>query len=116
MIKRSYIDYLKDIQNAIEGIETFSVDMDFGSFLEDRKTINAVVRSLEVIGEAAKNIPEHIKKSYPEMPWNEMAGTRDILIHAYFGIDEKVIWKTIKEDLVKIKPIVKRIIAELKKA
>ena len=108
-MKRTHEDYLKDILDAIASIEEFTSGMDFEDFLKDRKTQFAVVRALEIIGEAAKAIPEDFKKEHPEVPWREMAGMRDKLIHAYFGVDLRVVWKTLKEDV----PFLKRFLSGL---
>ena len=70
--------------------------MDFREFCADDKTSSAVIRKLEIIGEATKNIPDNIQKQYPNIPWREMAGMRDKLIHFYFGVDYKLVWTTIK--------------------
>jgi hypothetical protein len=73
--------------------------MSYKEFIGDKKTVNAVIRSLEVIGEAVKKIPLEIREKRPDIPWKEIAGTRDKLIHEYFGIDLQILWKTIQTDL-----------------
>jgi uncharacterized protein with HEPN domain len=103
---REYVDYLKDILDAIEKAEQFIEGMDFERFSSDHKTRFAVIRALEIIGEAAKKIPESVKRQNPELPWREIAGIRDILIHEYFGLNLQVIWKTLKEDFPKLKPVI----------
>lgn len=96
--RREYVDYLRDmLENAMKAIE-FVSEISFDDFKRDEKTIYAVVRALEVIGEGAKKIPEDLKMTYPEVPWREIAGTRDKLIHEYFGINELVVWRTVQED------------------
>jgi uncharacterized protein with HEPN domain len=111
MRKRYYQDYLKDILNSIDDIENFIGSMSFEEFKKDRKTINAVVRSIEVIGEAAKNIPRALKDKYKGVPWKKMAGMRDKLIHEYFGIDVEILWKTVKEDIPPLKEPIQKILA-----
>jgi len=103
---REYVDYLKDILDAIEKAEQFTEGMDFERFSFDYKTRFAVIRALEIIGEASKEIPESIKRQNPDLPWREIAGIRDILIHEYFGLSLQIIWKTLKEDFPKLKPII----------
>jgi len=101
---REYTDYLKDISDAIEKVQQFVEGMDFEKFSHDSKTVFAVIRALEIIGEASKKIPETMKRQNPELPWREMAGIRDILIHEYFGTNLRVVWNTINEDIPKLKP------------
>lgn len=80
-------------------IEGFVADMSYEQFIKDRKTLNAVVRSIEVIGEASKRLPESLKAKNSELPWREIVGMRGKLIHAYFGMDTETIWKTVKENI-----------------
>jgi len=96
MSKRDVKLYVKDILEAIKAIEKFVEGMNFESFKEDDKTSSAVIRKFEIIGEATKNIPQSIKEKYPHIPWKEMAGFRDKLIHFYFGIKYDIVWDTIK--------------------
>ena len=110
MRKREYRDYLEDIIDSIEDIESFTKNMTLDEFANDRKTVNAVIRSLEVIGEAAKKIPKSIRDSYPSVSWRKMAGMRDKMIHEYFGIDVNILWKTIKEDVPPLKPLVREVL------
>ncbi|MEM3479047.1 MAG: DUF86 domain-containing protein [Candidatus Bathyarchaeia archaeon] len=113
MRKRDYRDYLQDILDSIKDIEEFTRNMDFEDFARDKKTINAVIRSIEVIGEAAKHIPKSVRDKYPSIPWKKMAGMRDKLIHEYFGVDVKILWKTIKKDIPPLKPLIENILESL---
>jgi uncharacterized protein with HEPN domain len=103
-------DYLADILNAITEVDEFTRDMHFAEFEHDRKTINAVIRSLEVLGEAAKHIPASFRNSHPDIPWSKMAGLRDVLIHDYMGVDLLTVWKVAKERLSLIRPSVEKLI------
>ena len=96
---REYSDYLEDILDAIQKATGFIGEMIFEQFPGDDKTVFAVIRALEIIGEASKNIPDWVKTDNADTPWREMAGIRDKLIHDYFGINLEVVWKTVKEDL-----------------
>ena len=102
-MKRNYSLYIDDILRSIEKIERFVEGYDFESFREDDKTVSACVREIEVIGEAAKQIPEEITKQYLNIPWSLMAKMRDKMIHWYFEIDEEIVWKVIIEQFPTLK-------------
>ena len=91
--------YLKDINKAIDSINTFIEGLSFEQFKSDDKTASAVIRKFEIIGEATKNLPDLIKEKYPQIPWKDIAGMRDKLIHAYSEVDLKLVWKTIQQRL-----------------
>jgi uncharacterized protein with HEPN domain len=109
---RNYRLYLKDILDAIDSIESFVSGMDLAMFQADDKTSSAVMRKLEIIGEATKQVPDEIRKAHAAIPWKEMAGMRDRLIHFYFGIDYQLIWRAIKERLPQIKGEIDKIMQE----
>jgi len=115
MKRRDYRDYLQDILDSITDIESFIRGMSFEEFKRDRKTINAVVRSIEVIGEATKKIPKTLKDKHREVPWKKMSGMRDKLIHEYFGVDVEILWKTAKDDIPPLKQLVQNILKSLEK-
>jgi len=87
--------------------------MDYKEFLHDEKTASAVIRKLEIVGEAAKHIPAGARQAHPKLPWNEMARMRDKLIHGYFGVDYEIVWKVVKERLPDVKSSLEKIIADL---
>jgi len=112
---RSVALYVKDIIQNMLDAEEFIRGFSYETFISDKKTFNAVVRSIEVIGEAAKNIPGGVRNIYPDVPWKEMAGMRDKLIHFYFGVDREAVWITVKERIPTIRPIFEQIHRDLKK-
>ena len=115
MKTRDYRDYLQDILDAVNDIESFVDDMTYEDFIKDRKTLNAVVRSIEIIGEATKNIPKPMKAKYKELPWKQMAGMRDKLIHAYFGVDTETLWKAVKDNIPPLKTSIEKMLKEQEK-
>lgn len=91
-MSRSVREYLKHIRDEITYLEGESTDIDKDDFLDDETRKRAFVRSIEVIGEATKNIPENLRDEYPQIQWRAIAGMRDRLIHSYFGIDYDIVW------------------------
>lgn len=113
MSDRGDLAFLQDIAEAISAISLYIKDTGYFSFLKDGRTRDAVVRNLEIIGEAAKNIHAPFKKIYPALPWKEMAGVRDKLIHQYFGINYEVVWTIASQDLPALQQSIEKIIKEL---
>lgn len=107
---RDYRIYLKDIVAAMESIEAFVAGIDFEAFQADDKTASAVMRKLEIIGEAAKQVPLDVRQKYSHIPWREMAGMRDKLIHFYFGVDYSLVWRAITERVPEIKREIQHIL------
>lgn len=115
MKKREYGDYIQDILDSINDIGKFTEGMDFHRFKKDKKTIYAVVRAIEIVGEATKNIPKRIREKYPKVPWKKMAGMRDKLVHEYFGVDLEILWEVVKKDVSMIKPLIQKVFEDLEK-
>ena len=100
--------YIEDIQSSIRAIEGYIKGYTYESFCEDRKTIDAVLRNLEIIGEAAKALPDSTRGEHPEIEWRKIAGLRDILIHEYFGIDLKIVWDVLMNKIPELKKSLSR--------
>ena len=100
---RDYKVYLEDILQAVAKIRKFTNGLSRESLAEDDKTLDAVIRNLEVIGEAVKKIPEDTRSKFPEVEWKKIGGLRDILIHEYFGIDTVIVWDIIQNKLPTLK-------------
>lgn len=103
-MKRQYTLFIRDILDALERIEQFVGQTTFEAFVKNDLLSSAVVRKLEIIGEAAKNLPAEVRRRYPDIPWRSMARMRDRLSHGYFAVDYEVVWKVIKEELPALKP------------
>jgi len=102
--------YLRHILGAIEKIESYVKDTPFKIFSKNTMIVDAVVRELEIIGEAANNLGNDFQKEYPQIPFRNMIEMRNFLSHEYFGVDEKVVWDTIKEDLPNLKNIIGKLL------
>jgi len=98
--------YLADMLAAINSIQTFTAGQTFEAFQSDDKTMSAVVRKMEIIGEAANAVPGEVKEIHPDVPWKDMVGMRNRLIHFYFGIKASVVWDTIQKDLPPLKKLI----------
>ena len=105
---RSWEFRIDDIIEAIEKIDRYTRGINFDEWQQDEKTVDAVVRNIEVIGEAASHLPIEIQEQYQDIPWNMMKGIRNVLAHEYFGIDLKIVWKTVKNDLPVLKKLLQK--------
>lgn len=112
-MKREIVDYIEDIISAMDKAMDFVKKMSYEEFARDDKTVYAVVRAIEIIGEAVKNIPGNVRKNYPEIPWKDMAGMRNKVIHEYFGVKLNIVWRTVKEEIPPLKPLFEKILKEL---
>jgi uncharacterized protein with HEPN domain len=108
-LKRQYLLFIQDILEAIQKAEEFVGTMSYEEFLADEKTKSAVVRKLEIIGEATKHVPPHIRRRYPDIPWSSMAKMRDRLAHGYWTVDYEIVWKVLKEEFVELKPKIREV-------
>lgn len=112
-MKRRYSDYLRDIVDAALKAEAFVSNVSAEEFAVNDEKVFAVIRALEIIGEAARNIPDDVRARYPAIPWRDMAGMRDKLIHAYFVVNLNRVWATVKTDLPVLRAAVQAILPEL---
>ena len=110
-MSREYRLFLEDMRAACEKTIRFSQGLTLAEFLADAKTHDAVMRNLEVIGEAAKHIPEEVRKRNPSVPWRKISGFRDVAAHEYFGIDTDVVWNLITHEVPALLEELKRLTA-----
>jgi uncharacterized protein with HEPN domain len=103
MPKRSPALLLEDILTAIGKIERYVGGLDEAAFLDDDKTVDAVVRNLEIMGEAARQLPEEYRSTHDQIPWHKMAGLRNRIVHDYIGIDQEMLWHIIQDEIAPLK-------------
>jgi uncharacterized protein with HEPN domain len=114
-MKRSSLIYIKDILEYMERAEKYVKNLSLKQFLEDEKSCDAVIRCIEVMGEATKNVSEDIRSKYPLIPWRDLAGMRDKIIHGYFIVDFENVWLVVKNEIPKLKPSIKKVLIEIEK-
>ena len=100
MPSRSWLNRIRDILNAIDEIQGFTENMTIEDFQADPRTVKAVLYNMAILGEAARNLPSEVEELYPEIPWVDVRGIRNVEIHEYFQVNLEIIWQTIQEDLV----------------
>lgn len=105
--------YVRDILQAFRNAQQFVEGLSYQDFASDRKTVSAVLRELEIVGEAAKQLPASVRNQYPDIPWSDMAGMRDKLIHFYFGVDLEIVWQTVKVRIPKLQPLIENVLNDL---
>lgn len=109
-MKESDLVYIKHILEAIDKIERYLGNISYDEFSKNDMVVDAVVRELEITGEAAKNVSQELKDKHPELPWRESSGMRNFLIHEYFGVNAKTVWDTCKLDLLELKKQIESLI------
>jgi len=113
MTDRTSVDHLEDILDAAEKAQVFVEGTTYETFVNDDKSVFAVIRALEVIGEATKRLPQPLRDEYPHVPWSLMAGMRDRLIHGYSDVDLQVVWRTVQEEVPSVQRQVRMIVEDL---
>ncbi|MCK9357480.1 MAG: DUF86 domain-containing protein [Dehalococcoidia bacterium] len=99
MPPRDWSFRIRDILDAIAAVRSYTDGMDFAEFASDRRTVDAVVRNVEIIGEAAAHVPRSVVQSHPEIPWAEMRAMRNVIVHEYYGVTDRILWDTVQTNL-----------------
>jgi uncharacterized protein with HEPN domain len=110
MPRRDWELRIKDILDAVRAVQTYTEGMKYEAFVNDRKTVDAVIRNLIVIGEAATRLPDDFTRTHPDIPWRDMADMRNFVVHEYFGISHKIIWDTVQKDLPPLIPVLEELL------
>lgn len=111
-MNHEFLDFVEDILDAMDKAEVLVEGFTYPEFEEDFRTNFAVIRALEIIGEATKRLPMSIREHYPEIPWTGMAGMRDRIIHGYDTVDLQIVWDVVQQDIPEIKPQIQQILAD----
>jgi uncharacterized protein with HEPN domain len=111
-MSNEFLDYIEDIIEAMDKAEIAIAGVDYDRFAADFMINFVVVRALEIVGEAAKRLPMSLRNQYPHIPWREMAGMRDRIIHGYDTVDLEVVWEVVTEDIPQVKPQLRQILAD----
>jgi len=110
--RRDWKMRIRDILDSIEALCEYTIGMDYEAFSRDRKTVDAVVRNIIVIGEAANNVPAGVSEAHPEIPWKVMRDFRNVVVHIYFGVDIKTVWNTVQNDLPPLAPLLRKLLED----
>lgn len=105
--------FVEDMLESMNKIERYTKGLTYDKFERNEIVVDAVIRNLEIVGEAAKNIPEDVREKYPDVPWTRMIGLRNIAVHEYFGVDLSIIWEIITKNLPETKPKIKEMLKSL---
>lgn len=111
-MNNEFLDYVEDIIEAMDNAEMLLEGVSFNQFADDFRINYAVVRALEIVGEATKRLPERIRNEYPDVPWRDMAGMRDRIIHGYDNVDLRIVWDTVTKRIPLVKPQIRQILKD----
>lgn len=111
-MSNEFLDFVEDILDAMGKAELLLQDVTFDQFANDFRINYAVVRALEIIGEATKRLPMILRQEYPHIPWRNMAGMRDRIIHGYDTVDLEIVWDVVQRDIPQIRPQIQQILAD----
>jgi uncharacterized protein with HEPN domain len=111
-MSNEFLDYVEDIEDAMEKAEILLRGVTYDQFESDFRINFAVVRALEIVGEATKRLPMTLRDQYPNIPWKQMAGMRDRIIHGYDTVDLEIVWDVVKQDIPKIKPQIQQVLRD----
>ena len=111
-MRAEFLDFVDDILDAMDKAEILLTDVSYDQFAGDFRIHYAVVRALEIIGEATKRLPAHLREDYPAIPWRGMAGMRDRIIHGYDVVDYEIVWNTVKQVIPQIRPLLQQILED----
>lgn len=112
-MKRDISIYISDILENMKLAEYFVKGITYEEFVSDTKTNHAVIRCIEIMGEAAKHVPEDVRQKYPEIPWKDIAGMRDKIIHLYFRVSLEKVWLVLQEDIPALKPLIQKVLGDM---
>lgn len=113
MKERDYRSYIEDIVEHMNYAEEFIKDLTFEEFVSDKKTVLSVTKCIEIVGEATKHVPDSIREKYPEIPWKEMAGIRDRLVHGYFKVNLEIVWTTVIQEFPELRPMMEKVLNDI---
>ncbi len=111
-MSNEFLDYVEDILDAMDKAEDLLVDVSYDEFEADYRINFAVIRALEIIGEATRRLPDAVRQRYPTIPWRGMAGMRDRIIHGYDNVDLQIVWDVVKKDIPQVRPQLQRILTD----
>ena len=112
MSERTYLDFLEDIRYYLAKVQAFVAGMAFDDFSADEKTQLAVAHALQIVGEAAKQLPLELRDRYPDLPWREIAGMRDKLVHDYHGVNLKIVWEAVTVEAPDLEAAIRSLLAK----